>query len=106
MRSDHQAGRSYEPKGETPIITATGQRVSFNMISAISNKGHLQFMIIDRFHGEVFLDFLKRMIKYSREKVYFISDDHPAHKTKMVKAWLEENKKELKFSLFRPIARS
>lgn len=102
MRSDHQAGRSYAPKGETPIITATGQRFSLNMISAISNKGHLQFMIIDRFNGEVFLDFLKRMVKYSREKVFFVTDGHPAHKTKMVKAWLEENKKRIEVFFIPP----
>lgn len=102
MRSDHQAGRSYAPKGETPIITATGQRFSLNMISAISNKGHLQFMIIDRFNGGVFLDFLKRMIKYSREKVFFITDGHPAHKTKIIKEWLEENKKRIEVFFIPP----
>lgn len=92
MRSDHQAGRSYAPKGETPVIKATGKRFSLNMISAISNKGHLQFMIIERFNGGVFIDFLKRMIRYSREKIFFITDGHPAHKTKMLKEWLGENK--------------
>jgi transposase len=92
MRSDHQTGRSYAPKGQTPVIKATGKRFSINMISAISNKGHLQFMIIDRFNGEVFIDFLKRMIRYSREKILFITDGHPAHKTKKLKEWLGENK--------------
>lgn len=102
MRSDHQAGRSYAPKGETPIIKSTGQRFSLNMISAISNKGHLQFMIIDRFNGEVFLDFLKRMVKYSREKVFFVTDGHPAHKTKMVNEWLNENKKRIEVFFIPP----
>lgn len=32
------------------------------------------------------------MIKYSRQKIYFITDGHPAHKTKMLNEWLEENK--------------
>lgn len=102
MRSDHQAGRSYAPRGETPIITATGQRFSLNMISAISNKGHLQFMIIDRFNGDVFLDFLKRMIKYSREKIFYITDGHPAHKTKKVKEWLEENNQKIEVFFIPP----
>ena len=61
MRSDHQAGRSYAPSGQTPVIKKTGQRFSLNMISAISNRGHLQFMIIDgRFNSEVFETFLKQ----------------------------------------------
>jgi transposase len=92
MRSDHQAGKSYAPKGQTPVIKRTGQRFSLNMISAISNRGHLQFMILDgRFNGEVFQTFLQQMIKYSRKKIYLVIDGHPAHKTKMLNAWLLEN---------------
>ena len=92
MRSDHQAGRSYAPKGETPVIKKTGQRFSLNMISAISNQGHLQFMIIDgRFNSEVFETFLRQMIKYSRQKIYFVTDGHPAHKTKKLNEWLSAN---------------
>lgn len=102
MRSDHQAGRSYAPKGETPVVKATGKRFSLNMISAISNKGHLQFMIIERFNGSVFLDFLKRMIRYSKEKIFFVTDGHPAHKTKMLKAWLEGNKDKIEVFFIPP----
>ena len=91
MRSDHQAGKSYAPKGKTPVIKATGKRFSLNMISAISNRGHLQFRIIDgTFNGEVFQSFLEGMIKYGKKKIFYITDGHPAHKTKKLKAWLEE----------------
>lgn len=102
MRSDHQAGKSYAPKGQTPVVKSTGQRFSLNMISAISNKGHLQFMIIEKFNGEVFIDFLRRMIRYSREKVFFITDGHPAHKTKKLKGWLEENKNRIEVFFIPP----
>lgn len=103
MRSDHQAGRSYAPKGETPVIKKTGQRFSLNMISAISNKGHLQFMIIDgRFNSEVFETFLKQMIKYSRQKIYFVTDGHPAHKTKKLNEWLEANKERIEVFFLPP----
>jgi len=96
MRSDHQAGTSYAPQGETPVISRTGKRFSLNMISAISNKGHLQFMIIDgKFNSEVFMVFLKQMIKYSKQKIYFITDGHPAHKTKKLNEWLAGNKKRI-----------
>ena len=93
MRSDHQAGRSYAPAGQTPVIRKTGKRFSLNMISAISNRGHLQFMVIDgSFNSDVFQNFLQQMIKYSRQKIYFVTDGHPAHKTKKLNAWLSENK--------------
>ncbi|MFT4155309.1 transposase [Parafilimonas sp.] len=74
-----------------------------NMISAISNKGHLQFMVLDgSFNGDVFIDFLKRMIKYSREKIFFVTDGHPAHKTKKLKAWLEESKSRIEVFFIPP----
>ncbi|VAW10766.1 Mobile element protein [hydrothermal vent metagenome] len=90
-RSDHQAGKSYAPKGETPIIKATGKRYTVNMISAISNRGHLQFMLMEAgFNSEVFKIFLEQMIKYSRRKIFFITDNHPSHKTKKLNEWLKE----------------
>jgi len=103
MRSDHQAGRSYAPKGETPVIKRTGQRFSLNMISAISNQGYLQFMIIDgRFNSEVFELFLKQMIKHSRRKIIFITDGHPAHKTIKLNEWLAENKNKIEVFFLPP----
>ena len=103
MRSDHQAGRSYAPKGETPVIKKTGQRFSLNMISAISNKGYLQFVIIDgRFNSGVFETFLKQMIKYSRHKIYFVTDGHPAHKTIKLNEWLTENKSRIEVFFLPP----
>lgn len=103
MRSDHQAGRSYAPAGETPVIKKTGKRFSLNMISALSNRGHLQFMIIhDRFNSEVFKTFLQQMIKYSRQKIYFVTDGHPAHKTKSLKEWLALNKKHIEVFFLPP----
>jgi transposase len=92
MRSDHQAGKSYAPKGETPVIKKTGQRFSLNMVSAISNKGHVEFMILDgTFNSGVFLEFLTRLVKHKKQKIFLIVDGHSAHKTKIVKAWLEEH---------------
>jgi transposase len=92
MRSDHQAGRSYAPIGQTPVIRKTGQRFSINMISALSNKGHLEFMVMEgSFNSEVFIEFLQRMVKYKQQKIYLIVDGHPAHKTNKVKEWLTHN---------------
>lgn len=59
MRSDHQAGRGYAPKWKTPGIKKTEKRFSINMISAISNRGHIQSMIMKgKFNSGVFQNFL------------------------------------------------
>ena len=102
-RSDHQAGKSYVPKRQTPIIKATGKRFTVNMISAINNRGHLQFMLMESgFNSEVFLVFLQQFIKYSKRKVFFITDNHPAHKTKKLNKWLEENKNKIEVFFIPP----
>ena len=103
MRSDHQAGKSYAPKGQTPVIKKTGQRFSLNMVSAISNKGHVEFMILDdTFNSSVFLKFLAQLIKYKQQKIFLVVDGHSAHKTKVVNAWLEENKSRIEIFFLPP----
>jgi transposase len=97
MRSDHQSGTSFAPKGKTPVIKRTGKRFRLNMISAISNQGKKQFMIFkDSFNSEKFITFLRQLIKSSKRKIFLIVDGHPAHKTKLVQSWLEKNKHRIK----------
>jgi transposase len=100
LRSDHSAGRSFSPKGQTPVITGTGQRFRCNMISAITNQGNLSFMVFrESFTVAVFLRFLRRLIRQSDQKVYLIVDGHPVHRAKLVQAWLEKHSSQI--SLFR-----
>ena len=103
MRSDHQAGRTYAKKGATPVIKRTGKRYRINMISSLTNRGTLRFMIFrNGFNAEVFIRFLKKLIKGSARKIYLIVDGHPAHKTKKVKEWLEQNKKKIELFFLPP----
>ncbi len=91
LRSDHTAGRSWSPVGRTPVVEGTGQRFGANVISAISNKGHLQFRVFkDKFVAKVFIDFLHRLIRQSNgQKIILILDGHPVHRSKKVKAWVQ-----------------
>ena len=67
LRSDHTAGRSWSPVGKTPVIEGTGQRFGANVISAISNKGHLSFRVFkEKFVAAVFIDFLGRLVRQSK----------------------------------------
>src|SRR4051794_26435252 len=47
LRSDHTAGRTWAPVGQTPITKGTGQRFRANLIAAISNTGTLRFRVFD-----------------------------------------------------------
>lgn len=90
LRSDHTAGRSWSPVGRTPIVEGTGQRFGANVISAISNKGRLQFRVFkQRFTTPIFIDFLARLVRQTDgQKVILILDGHPVHRAKKVRAWV------------------
>ncbi len=103
LRSDHQAGRTYGIKGETPVISGTGKRFRCNMISAITNRGQLSFMVFDeKFTASVFTRFLYRLTKSASRKIYFITDSHPVHVSKKAKKWLEQNKNKIEMFYLPP----
>jgi transposase len=97
LRSDHNVGRTYGLKGKTPVVRRTGNRFSCNMISSITNLGKLNFMVFyENFTSEIFLIFLKKLIRQSNRKVFLIVDNHRAHKSKMIKNWLINNEKHIR----------
>lgn len=97
LRSDHTAGRSWSPRGETPVVEGTGQRFGANVVSAISNKGHLQFMVFkQRFVTAVFLEFLTRLVRQAKgQKVILILDGHPVHRSAKARRWAEAHAEEI-----------
>jgi transposase len=100
LRSDHQTGTSYGRKGHTPIIPGTGQRFRCNMISTITNRGQLAFMVFKkRFTADVMIDFMRRLIRHSPQKVFLIVDGHPVHRSRKVTRWIEKHHKQIR--LFR-----
>lgn len=90
LRGDHAAGRSFSPRGKTPVILGTGKRFRCNMISAITNRGQMQFMVFkNRFSAPVFLKFLRRLLRQNRRKIVLIIDRHPVHVCKAVRRWFK-----------------
>jgi transposase len=89
LRSDHQTGTSYGRRGQTPVIPGTGQRFRCNMMSTITNRGELSFMVFkENFKGVVFIKFGRRLLRLRRRKVLLIVDRHPAHRSAEVQRWL------------------
>jgi transposase len=86
VRSDHAAGRSFSKRGKTPVVAGTGKRFGCNMISAITNRGRLYFMVFkSRFVTAVFVRFLRRLCKQIPRKIYLIVDSHPVHRSAAVR---------------------
>jgi hypothetical protein len=97
LRSDHQSGTTWGAKGQTPIVRTSGSRFGCNMISAITNRGRMAFMVFTgAFIAGVFLIFLERLIRHNAgRKVFLIVDRHSVHRSKKVSKWLEAHAHEI-----------
>jgi len=93
MRSDHQAGRSYGRKGHTPVIPGTGQRFGCNLISTVTGRGRLAFMVFrERFAAPVMIRFLRRLLRQVDRTIFLILDSHPVHLSRAVDRWVAKQK--------------
>jgi len=82
VRSDFHSGKTWAVRGRTPVVSTTGARFSCNMISAVSPRGAMRFMLIKgKITAGVFVDFLKRLIHNWPRSVFLIIDGHPVHRS-------------------------
>src|SRR5918911_168531 len=89
LRSDDVRGRSYAPRGCTPTIRVCRKRVSLSLISAVTNRGEVRWMVLDgAITAPKLIGFLQRLIRDACRKVFLILDNLPAHRAKLVRAWL------------------
>ena len=87
--SDRQRLRA---KGTTPILTQTGQKFSTSMIAAVSNRGLMRFKLYKgALNVAIFVDFMKRLLKDAKQKVFLIVDNLRVHHAKAVQDWLDRD---------------
>ena len=96
LRSDHQSGTCWAPKGETLVVEGTGQRFGCNLISTLTNRGTLRFQVFEgHFTTEVFFDFLRRLVRSVPRKIFLIVDRHPVHRARLVQQWVAQHSDQL-----------
>jgi transposase len=96
IRNQDQIGKGYAPKGQTPVLTQTGQKFSTSMIAAVSNRGLMRFKLYKgALNVAIFIDFMKRLIKDAKQKVFLIVDNLRVHHAKAVQEWLAQHKDEI-----------
>lgn len=96
VRNDESSGRGYAPKGKTPIMRLNANRKSISMISSITNRGKLRFIVYrDAMNADLFIKFMGRLIKDTGRKVFLIVDNLRTHHSKLVKEWLNAHKDEI-----------
>ena len=96
ISNQDQIGRSWAPKGQTPVIARTAKRASKSLISAVSNRGLMRFMFYDgALNVDLFIAFLRRLIKDAEQKVFLIVDNLKVHHAKKVMAWVKSHAHEI-----------
>ena len=85
-------GRSFAPRGHTPVIRRPGKRFSQSMISSLTNQGKLRFMIYEgAIKAPIFLNFLQRLVREAARKLFVIVDNLPVHRAHRVTAWVQDH---------------
>ena len=97
--------RGFAEKGKPPVLYTETKRERTNMISAISNKGHVRFMVYDStMNQKLLLDFMRRLIGESDRKIFLILDNLRVHHGKIVAEWLENHKDKIEVFFLPPYA--
>ena len=103
VRSDYHSGTTWAPVGRTPVVGATGTRVSINLVSAISPEGELRWMRVQgRMNAERFIVFLTALIRDRKSPAFVIVDNHAVHRSKAVAEFVEANRERLELYFLPP----
>jgi transposase len=103
VRSDYHAGTTWRVKGKTPVVARTGQRKSVNMLSAVSARGELRFMLVQgRVNGAVFAEFLRRLMHNAAQPVFLVLDGHSIHHSRTVRDFVASQKGRLRLFFLPP----
>jgi transposase len=106
FQSDPPLGRTYGLKGQTPVVTTSGQRQSLNVISAVNARGEFWAVTYTgKLNAESFVLFLQNfMAGRTGGKVFLVVDGHPAHKAKLVKDYVQSLQGRLELHFLPPYA--
>jgi transposase len=90
FRADAVHGRTWGIRGHTPIVERPGQRQSISAASAVNAKGGFWFSTYQGgLTAELFVSLLRKLIRHRPRPVHLVVDGLPAHKTKLVKDYVQ-----------------
>lgn len=105
IQSTDNRGRTYGLVGRTPTIKKSGSRFKVNMLAAISPQGFMNWMVFeDNCDSKKFIDFLGRMRRQIKQKIFLIVDNCRVHHSKKVQQYVEKYKNEIEIFFCHPIA--
>src|SRR5271168_1519330 len=90
FRADTVHGKTWGLRGQTPVVYRPGQRQSISAASAVGPRGEFWFCTyVGGLNGELFVELLRQLMHRRRKPVRLILDSLPAHKTRLVRDYVE-----------------
>ena len=90
VRSDAPLGRTWAPRGRTPVVQTSGQRQKVNAISAVSPRGAFWYKVFtERLNATTFRAFLQAFLRGRRHPVFLVVDGHPAHRAGLIATFVQ-----------------
>ena len=90
FRADAVHGRTWGVRGQTPVVERPGQRQSISAASAVNAKGGFWYCTYEGgLTAELFVSLLRKMMRHRPKPVHLVVDGLPAHKTKLVKGYVQ-----------------
>lgn len=92
-RTDYHAGTTWAPVGQTPVAEHIGARERIGMISAVSLRGDMHWMVYtEPMNSELFTQYLAYLIQDIEGKIFLIADRARYHTSKETTGWANEHK--------------
>lgn len=92
-RTDHHGGTTWAPVGETPVVKHVGKRETIGMVSAISMRGDMHWMVHEEsMDSALFTAYLDYLIHDIEGKIFLIADRARYHTSKETAGWLDKHK--------------
>lgn len=98
FRADTVHGKTWDVRGQTPVVHRPGQRQSISAASAVNANGAFWFCTYEGgLNGDLFIELLQQLMHDRVKPVHLVLDGLPAHKTALVKKYVESTKGRLTF---------
>jgi transposase len=90
FRADSVHGKTWGKKGQTPVVERPGQRQSISAASAVNARGAFWYCTYQGgLNADLFVTLLRQMMRHRSKPVHLVVDGLPAHKTALVKTYVE-----------------
>jgi transposase len=102
-RTDHHAGTTWAPVGQTPVVQHIGKREGIGMISAISVRGDIHWMVYSEpMNSALFTDYLRYLTEDVEGKIFLVADRARYHTSQDTALWLMDHKDRIELFFLPP----